>query len=136
MSKPSSTQSLADSAMAKLEQAMDRNSTLAAAATLPPPAPAVSPTPPASMPPLPVRAQHPRRLVRHTLRTSGLRFTAQDHDRINRTINQALSMGERVPMSDAVRLALQAYDPRTLTHEQLAALRAANGRMTRQTMGQ
>ena len=134
MSKPSTTVSLADSAMAKLGQAMDRNSTLAAAATLP--QPAVSSPPPASMPTPPARAQQPRRLVRHSLRTSGLRFTAQDHERINRTINQALSMGERIPMSDAVRLALLAYDPRTLTHEQLAALRAANGRMTRRTVGQ
>jgi len=104
MSKSSSTQSLADSAMAKLGQAMVRNSTLAAAAPVPPaPAPAVTATTPAPIPTPQVRVQQPRRPVRHNLHTSGLRFTAQDHERINRIINQALSMGERIPMSSLRR---------------------------------
>jgi hypothetical protein len=74
--------------------------------------------------------------MRPAVRTSGLRFTAHDHERINRIINQALSLGERIPMSDAVRLALIAYDPRSLTTADLAALHATDGRIRRRAASQ
>ncbi|MEI8194336.1 MAG: hypothetical protein WCI73_00345 [Phycisphaerae bacterium] len=137
MSKSSTTQSLADSTMALLGKAMDRNSRLAA----PPP---VVPPLNALVPPLPAAASTgaPVAVVVRTrpitsppriVRTSGLRFTAQDHQRINRILNQALALGERIPMSDAVRLALIAYDPRALTTADLMALQATDGRMRRRT---
>jgi phage baseplate assembly protein W len=74
--------------------------------------------------------------MRPSARTSGLRFTAPYRERINRIINQALSLGERIPMSDAVRLALIAYDPRSLTTADLAALHATDGRLRRRLPGQ
>ena len=124
--------------MALLGKAMDRNSRLAASV----PTPANAPAPPVTAasiapPPAPAVTRIPAVIpVRPAVRTSGLRFTAHDHERINRIINQALSLGERIPMSDAVRLALIAYDPRSLTTADIAALHATDGRMRRRTPGQ
>ncbi len=123
--------------MALLGQAMDRNSRLAAPIPPPPKAPAPPVAIASIAPPAPaVTRTHPVTPVRAVLRTSGLRFTAPDHKRINGIINQALSLGERIPMSDAVRLALIAYDPRSLTAADLAALQATDGRMRQRTAGQ
>jgi hypothetical protein len=60
-----------------------------------------------------------------------LRFTAQNHERINRIINQALSLGLRIPMSDAVRLALIGHDPKLRATADLTALQATDGRARR-----
>jgi hypothetical protein len=131
------TKSLADSTMALLGKAMDRNSHLAA--TVPPPAKAPAPVAVAaiaSLPGPPVTRMPAVAPTRPAVRTSGLRFTAHDHERINRIINQALSLGERIPMSDAVRLALIAYDPRSLTTADLAALHATDGRIRRRAASQ
>jgi hypothetical protein len=59
-----------------------------------------------------------------------------DHQRINGIINQALSLGQRIPMSDAIRLALIAYNPKSLTTADIAAVQATDGRMRRRTAGQ
>jgi hypothetical protein len=133
MTKSTSTKSLADSTMAMLGQAMDRNSRLAEAPHPPAKAPAV-PTPAAATippPPSPPIARPRPAAPTRPLRTSGLRFTAQDHERINRIINQALSLGHRIPMSDAVRLALIGYNPKSLTTADLASLQATDGRLRR-----
>jgi hypothetical protein len=132
MSKSTSTKSLADSTMAMLGQAMDRNSRLAAAPSPPAKAPAVPTPAAATIPPSSQAIARPRPTApTRPLRTSGLRFTAQDHERINRIINQALSLGQRIPMSDAVRLALIGYNPKSLTTADLTALQATDGRMRR-----
>jgi hypothetical protein len=65
------------------------------------------------------------------LRTNGLRFTAQNRERVNRIIKQALSLGLRIPMSDAVRLALIGYDPKLHATANLTALQATDGRVRR-----
>jgi hypothetical protein len=132
MSKSSATKTLADSTMALLGQAMDRNSRLATPAAPPPTTPMPGAPPVAALASAPPRAAGARPLavpVRPAIRTSGLRFTAQDHQRINRIINRSLSLGQRIPMSDAVRLALKAYDPQSLTDADLAALDATDGRL-------
>lgn len=133
MSKSTSTKSLADSTMAMLGQAMDRNSRLAEAPNppakaMPVPTPATATLPP---PPSPAITRPRPAAPTRPLRTSGLRFTAQDHERINRIINQALSLGYRIPMSDAVRVALIGYNPKSLTTADLTALQATDGRMRR-----
>jgi hypothetical protein len=140
MSKPTPTKSLAESTMAMLGQAMDRNSQLvasarpvAAAPIASVPAAVAAPTPPAPVSTFVAEPQSHARNARPNIRTSGLRFTSQDHDRINRIINQALSIGQRIPMSDAVRLALIAYDPRMLRTSDITALQATDGRIRRRT---
>jgi hypothetical protein len=133
MSKSTSTKSLADSTMAMLGQAMDRNSRLAEAPNPPAKAPAVLTPAAATIPPpaSPAIARPRPTAQARPLRTSGLRFTTQDHERINRIINQALSLGQRIPMSDAVRLALIGYNPKSLTTADLTALQATDGRVRR-----
>jgi hypothetical protein len=128
------TKSAADSAMALLGQAMDRNTRLAAspvvAATTPQafPVEQTSPQAPGAANPTPIRPASPKRAGRRQGRTTGLRLTPEDHARINGILKQALGMGERIPMSDAVRLALMAYNPAVLSESDLEGLNALDGR--------
>lgn len=139
MTKSMPTKSLADSTMALLGQAMDRNTRLTSSVVTPMKAPASPALPAVPVAPLRTAAvprMRPTPPIPHTIRTSGLRFTAMDHQRINGIINQALSLGQRIPMSDAIRLALIAYNPKSLTAADIAAVQATDGRMRRRTAGQ
>ena len=139
MTKSMPTKSLAESTMALLGQAMDRNTRLTSSVVTPMKALASPALPDVPVPPLQtVALPRPRPIppIPHPIRTSGLRFTAMDHQRINGIINQALSLGQRIPMSDAIRLALIAYNPKSLTTADIAAVQATDGRMRRRTAGQ
>ena len=115
----------ADATLAKLASVMERNTTLAtgseakAAQSGPVATYTPSATPPAS-------ARKPQRSIGS--RTSGIRLQADDNSRIRQIIQAGLELQETLAVSDVIRLALAAYDPKRLTADDIAQLRAKDGR--------
>lgn len=104
--------------LARLTGAMQRNTTLAAGTASTPAAHG----PAASYTPAPPKLHHSA-----TRRRSGIRLYADDTRRIAEVIQAGLPLGATLAMSQVIRLALRAYDPKRLNADDIMWLRTANG---------
>lgn len=115
----------ADATLAQLTRVMARNTSLATSTPPVPAGPVATYTKPAASAP-------PRKpLIATQARaagSSGIRLKADDHARIRQVILAGLELQHTLTASDAIRLALHAYDPKQLTADDIARLRASDGR--------
>ena len=126
------TSKQADASLAKLTSritsAMERNTTLAtgkgslhsASPVATYTAQPVAPKPQAPIPP-PVTPRHARS-------TSGVRLNAGDLARIRQIVQAGFDLQQQLTTSDAIRLALRAFDPKRLTASDIAQVRAETSR--------
>ncbi len=109
----------ADATLAKLTSVMQRNTTLATNAPQQPS--------PVSTYTLPAKTKSPPSTHKHS-RGSGIRLKSDDDAKIMEVIRAGLNLNETLNTSDVIRLALRAYKPESITSNDIAYLRAKDGR--------
>lgn len=122
MSTKTITTKQADATMARLTSAMARNTALATS----------TPRPAAASGPVATYTPAPRKNVptRSRANASGIRLLADDQARIRQVLQAGLDLQVNLAMSEVIRLALRAYDPRRLTRQDIEQLRASDGRVS------
>ena len=108
--------------LAKLTNAMQRNTSLATGGQPRHAGPVATYTP---QPPA------PRTSAPANTRTSGIRLKPNDHVKIRAVIQAGLALQETLTVADTIRLALEAYDPKRLNASDIARLRASDGRLSK-----
>jgi hypothetical protein len=124
------TSKQADATLAKLTSAMHRNTTLATSTESAFAAPAATYTPAPPPPPSPTP-----RLRSSASHNCGIRLKPSDTAKVREVIQAGLAFQQTLALSDVIRLALHAYDPRRLTEADLQRLRASDGRTAKPHAG-
>lgn len=122
MQTKNSSKTQADSIMNLLGKAMDRNTALIDSA------PTVALVTVAKATTAPSRPKPTAQAVARYTPNTGMRLNARDHEKINKIIAQGMKHGERLTMSNAIRLALFAYDEGKMSQSDIRGLRAHDGR--------
>jgi hypothetical protein len=121
------TSKQADATLARLTTAMQRNTTLATGSK---DAGAAMAGPVATYTPQPAPRRASQSIVAGPSggRATGIRLKPDDNTKIREGIQAGLALAETLAVSDVIRIALRAYDPRHLSASDIAQLRARDGR--------
>ena len=106
----------ADATMAKLASVMNRNTTLATGNEPKAASPVATYT---ARPVLPPTTAFPRTTL--SPNASGIRLKPNDHAKIREVIQAGLALQETLAVSDVLRIALAAYDPKRLSTDAIIA---------------
>lgn len=116
------TSKQADATLNKLTSMMQRNTSLATSTPVSRqtsgPVATYAPQPPAPVLTKPVGRSA----------SSGIRLKPADHEKIRKVIQAGLDLQETLVVSDVIRIALAAYDPKRLGIDEIERLRATDGR--------
>ena len=122
------TSKQADALAAKLTNAMQRNTSLATGKGNTQAAGPIATYTPQSPPHDSMNAVAPLSTKHSSGRRSGIRLKADDDAKIREIIQAGFSFQENLTATDAIRLALRAYDAKRLSQADIALIRAKDGR--------